>query len=357
MSNDLQYVQEIGIKNEDKDAFGVDTIIDGAETFFTLGEYTRSIGDFPILNTELIKSYTGQSYDPRSIQVASTNVTGSVASVTTHGLGLFRSLCRIESSGGAEDGGVVDDGANQYTITPITDGEKVSYVNRYHLKNTDTADLQKSNVGCRTQQYTMSLDLSQKKLPLAQTETFSGKLMQPVVAGTSDYVLQAPDNLNTYFYWDNSANSIAQWDSGGDNVDLSDLLLGFSFTVDSLDRLGKISGQHFPRDNVTGDRIMVMGLKIERRNEVSIFDDYMAQAGVSAVPADIFKSFKFKIPNTNSKFIQLTLNDIGITSLRANDAFKEGKEIPIWEMTATVRTVAPVLKDGITTLSHYGISV
>ncbi|MCK5616038.1 hypothetical protein KAR91_79985 [Candidatus Pacearchaeota archaeon] len=350
MSNDLQFVQEIGIKDEA--TFGTDPITDGAETFYEFGLFQRSFGEFPILTSELIKSYTGKSYDPSSINVGSTSVMGSVASATVHGLGLYRSLCRTESGGAAEDGGVVDDGSNQYTITPITDGEKQSYTTRWHSKNTDAADIQKSVVGCRTQQYTMSLDLTQKKLPLAQTETFQGQLMQDVVANTGDYTLQQPDALSKLFYWDNSANSVFTWD--GD--DFSNELLNLSFTVDSLDRLGKISGQHYPRDNVTGDRIMVVGLKLERRNSTAIFDDYMGQAGTSAVPNDTFKDIVFKIANVNSKFIQLTLSDIGITSFKLNHAFREGQQIPTYELTGTVSTVAPVIKDGITTLSHYGIS-
>ena len=124
VANDLQFVQEIGIKNEA--VFGQDSITDGAETFYTLGDQQRSFGNFPELETETIKSYTGVSFDPVSFNVASTVVTGNIASVFTHGLGLFRNLCRTESSGGLEDGGVVDDGSNEYTITPIDDGELIS---------------------------------------------------------------------------------------------------------------------------------------------------------------------------------------------------------------------------------------
>ena len=351
MSNDLQYVQEIGIKDEA--TYGTDPITDGAETFYQYGRFQRSFGDFPMLTTELIESRTGKTYDLSSLNVASTSIMGSVASAVVHGLGLYRSLCRKESSGGAEDGGVVDDGTNQYTITPITDGEKQSYTTRFHSKNTDTADIQRSVVGCRTQQYTLSLDLTQKKLPLYQTESFSGQLMQPVVASTGDYTLQQPDTLSTLFYWDNTANSVFTWDG----VDMSNELLSYSSIVSSLDILGRISGQHYPRDNVTGDRIMVIGLKLERRNNTDIFTDYMAQAGTTAVPADTFKDVVIKIPNANSKFIQLTHGSIGITSLKMNHAFREGKQIPIWDLTGTVSTITPVIKDGITTLSHYGISV
>ncbi len=352
MSNDLQYVQEIGIKNDAIGAYGVDTITDGAETFYEMGLFQRSFGDFPVLGTDLIKSYTGASYDPQSLKVASTFVGGSIVSAVNHGLGLFRSLCRIESSGGAEDGGVVDDGSNEYTVTPITDGEQVSYNTRFHLKNTDAADIQKTVVGCRTNQYTLSLDLTQKKLPLAQTETFLGQRVMPVQSGTSDYTLQVPDSLDKLFYWDNSANSVFTWDG----EDLADELLNLSVTIDNVNRLGRVSGQHFPRDNVTGDRIMVLGLRLERRNSTSMFDDYMAQAGTNSVPADIFKDVVFKIPNADGKYIQLTMNDIGIESLKANHASRENKEIPTWDLKGTIKTIAPVVKDGITTLSHWGLS-
>jgi len=129
----LQFQQEIGIKDEV--TYASDPITDGAETFFTFGDYQRSFGDFPLLETELAVSYAGASFDPQSINVAKTSPIGSVASVFTHGLGFYRSLCRKESAGGVEDGGVVDDGANQYTITPITTGELVSYTTRFHTGN------------------------------------------------------------------------------------------------------------------------------------------------------------------------------------------------------------------------------
>ena len=355
MVNDLQYVGEIGTKNDAVGAYGVDTIIDGAppaQTFYEYGLFQRSFGDFPLLGTDLIKSYTGKTYDPVSINVAKTMVGGSIVSAVNHGLGFFRSLCRIESGAGLEDGGVVDDGSNQYTITPITDGELVSYNTRFHLKNTDTANIQKTVLGCRTNQYTMSLDLTQKKLPLAQTEVFLGQKIVPVQAGTADYVLEVPDSLDKLFYWDNTANSVFTWDGES----MKDELLNLSFTVDNVNSLGRIAGQHYPRDNVTGDRIMVIGLRLERRNSTSIFDDYMSQAGTDAIPADIFKNVVFKIPNVNGKFIQLTMNNIGINSLKMNHAFREGKEIPTWDLKGTVQTVAPVIKDGITTLSHWGLS-
>ena len=351
MSNDLQYIQEIGIKNEA--VYGTDPIVDGAETFYTYGRFQRSFGDFPTLGTELIKTYTGQSYDPVSMKVASTMVGGSIASVFTHGLGLYRILCRAESSPGQYDGGVANPSSTEiFTITPITDGEQVSYTNRWHSKNTDTADIQKAIPGSRSNQYTMSLDLSQKKLPLAQTELFLGQRMMPVQANTSDYTLQAPETLDTLFYWDNTANTVFTWDGES----FKDELLSFSFTVDTLNRLGKVSGQHYPKDNVSGDRIMVCGIKLERRNSTAIFDDYMNQAGTALVPNDTFKDVVIKIPNANGKYIQLTLNNIGITSFKMNHAFREGKEVPTWDLTGTVQTVAPVIKDGITTKSHYGVS-
>lgn len=352
MSNDFQYVQEIGIKNEA--TFATDPIVNGAETFYTLGRYQRSFGNFPTLDTELILSRTGKSYDPSSMNVASTMVSGNVASAVTHGLGLYRILCRAESEfpSGNEDGGVVDDGSNEYTITPITDGEQQSYTERYHTKNKDAADLQQSCVGGRSRQYTLGLDLTQKKLPLSQTETFFATQMNDVQANTGDYVLQSPDNLDTLFYWDNSANSVFTWDT----EDFSNELLSLAVTIDTVNRLGKVSGQHYPRDNVSGDRIMVLGLVLERRNSTAIFDDYRAQAGSGAVAADIFKDVVFKIPNADGKYIQLSLGDIGITSLVANHAFREGKQIPTWTLEGQISTIAPVIKDGITTLSHYGIS-
>ena len=349
MSNDLQFVQELGLKDEA--TYGTDPIVNGAETFYTYGIRSRSFGDFPMLGSELIKSYTGKSYDPASLQVASTMVGGSVASVFAHGLGLYRILCR-KSTIDTTDGGV-SESSGTYTITPIVDGEQISYTDRWHSKNTDAADIQKSIPGSRTNQYTLSLDLTTKKRPLSQTELFMGQRMMPVQANTGNYILQSPDNLNTKFFWTADANSVFTWDGES----FRDELLSFSFTVDTLNRLGRISGQHYPRDNITGDRIMVCGIKLERRNSTAIFDDYMGQAGTAAVPNDIFKDVVIKVPNANGKFIQLTLGNLGITSFKLNDAFREGKEIPTYELTATVSTVAPVIKDGITTLSHYGISV
>ncbi|KKL22502.1 hypothetical protein LCGC14_2434810 [marine sediment metagenome] len=101
---------------------------------------------------------------------------------------------------------------------------------------------------------------------------------------------------------------------------------------------------------------MVMTAAFEARNDTSIFDDYMSQAGNTVVPADDFKNVTFKIGNANGKYIQLGFTDIGITDLTMNDAFREGGDIPTYELQAKVRLVAPVIKDGITTKSFYGVS-
>ncbi len=355
MADELQYVSEIGRKLED--TRGTDPITDGAETFFMYGSLNKSFGKFPQLASEIIESRTGKSFDANSFNVGRTHVTGNIASIVANGLGLYYSFCRKESSGGAEDGGVVDDGSNEYTITPITEGELQSYTTRFHRKNIDSANIQKSIPLCQTLQYTMSLDLTTpERQPLGQTESFLGQKVQPVVANTSDYTLQLPDSVEDWFYWDSTAGSLCTWDFGGDNVELKNALRSISFTNNNANRLIYKSGQHFPNWNETGGRVMVMTAEFEARNETSVFDDYMDQAGTSAVPNDIFKAMRFKISNANGKFIQLTMNDLGITDLGMNDAFREGGEIPVYQLQAKVRTVAPVIKDGITTLSHYGIS-
>jgi len=278
---------------------------------------------------------------------------GNVASIVANGLGLYYSFCRKESSGGLEDGGVVDDGANEYTITPITEGELQSYTTRFHRKNIDSANIQKSIPLCQTLQYTMSLDLTTpERQPLAQTESFLGQKVQAVAASTSDYTLQLPDTVEEWFYWDNTAGSSFTFDG----VEMKTALRSISFTNNNANRLIYKSGQHFPNWNQTGGRVMVLTAELEARNDTSIFDDYMAQAGTAAVPADIFKTSVFKISNANSKYIQLTMADLGITDLSMNAAFREGGEIPVYQLQAKVRTVAPVIKDGITTLTHYGIS-
>ena len=279
-------------------------------------------------------------------------------SVVTNGLGFYYSLCRKESSGGVYDGGVANPTTTEiYTITPISSGELQSYTNRYHSKNLDSANIQKSIPLCQTLQHTISLDnTNPERTPLAQTETFLGQKVQPVAASTDDYVLQQPDSNETLFYWDNSAGSLFTWDTESDNVELRNSLRSMSFTINNANSLMWKSGQHYPNWNVTGSRIMILTAEFERRNETSIFDDYMSQAGTSAVPSDDFKNITFKISNANSKYIQLGLTDLGITDLSMNDAFREGDQIPIYQLQAEVRLVAPVIKDGITTKSFYGVS-
>jgi hypothetical protein len=361
MSNDLQYVQEQGRKSEGLSP-GTDPITNGAETFYQFGQYNRSWGKFPELESEIVKSLTGAGYDPQSFNVGKTTVMGNVASVVTDGLGLYYATCKQETSGGLEDGGVVDDGSNVYTLTPINNPLDIqSYTTRFHRKNTDTADIQKSIPYCRTQQYTMSLDNSTgNKLPLAQTESFLGQKVQAVAADTDDYVLQLADSLSTLFYWSNDANSLFTWDYGTgseDNVELRATLRSMAFTINTGVLPIWVSGQHFYNYIPSGARVMVLTAEFEARNETSIFDDYMSQAGTNAVAADLFKAARFKISNANSKYIQLDFGDLGINNLGMNHAFREGDQIPTYQLKAEVRTLGAEIKDGITTLSHYGISV
>jgi len=183
-----------------------------------------------------------------------------------------------------------------------------------------------------------------------------GKIMQAVAANTDDYTLQLPDALDTLFYWSVDANSLFTWDFGGDNVELRKYLRSMSFTINTGILPIWITGQHFYKYIPSGGRIMILTAEFEARNETSVFDDYMSQAGTTAVAADDFKAVRFKISNADSKFIQLDMGDIGITELSMNHAFREGDQIPTYQLQAKVRTIAPVIKDGITTLSHYGIS-
>ncbi len=360
MTDELQYVSEIGRKLED--TRGTDPITNddppASKTFFNFGFLNRSFGKFPQLASEIIESRTGTSYDANSFNVGKTSVMGNIASVVTNGLGLYYSLCRKESSAGVYDGGVANPTTTEiWTITPITSGELQSYTTRYHRKNIDTANIQKSIPLCQTLQYTLSLDnTTVEKLPLAQTESLFGQQVQAVAANTSDYTLQQPDTKEVLFYWDNSANSLFTWDTESASVELKTALRSMSFTINNANRLIYKSGQHFPHWNQTGGRVMVMTAEFEARNDTSIFDDYMSQAGNTAVPADDFKNVNFKIGNANSKYIQLGFTDIGITELSMNDAFREGGDIPTYQLQAKVRLVAPVIKDGITTKSFYGVS-
>lgn len=356
MSDDLQYTQEIGFKRNDSGTFGADTITNGAETFFKFGDRGQSFGDFPILETEIISQYTGESYDPKSLNVAKTGVLGNIVGHMVNGLPFYFMNCRKESAGGEEDGGVIDDGANQYTITPITSGEVDNYTVRYHSKNSDAADTQRSTVGDRFNNFVMSLDNRLKKSPLSFTLAFLGQQDQPVQANTDDYSLEFPDDLDIPFYWDGTSGSQFRWDVDGDDVELNDELLQFAYTENTLNRLVPVNGQHYPKYNVTGDRIHVLSFEVERRNETSVLDDYFAQSGNSKVPNETFKNLRFKISNANSKFIQCDFDTIAIRSIKMNDAFKQGSQIPIYKVVATARKIAPVIKDGITTLSHYGIS-
>ncbi len=47
--------------------------------------------------------------------------------------------------------------------------------------------------------------------------------------------------------------------------------------------------------------------------------------------------------------------DLGY-KIRVLSTLLEQGEIPTWDLRGTVKTVAPVVKDGITTLSHWGLS-
>ena len=353
MTDELQYISEIGRKIED--TRGTDPIVNGAETFFNYGFNNRTFGKFPQLVSEIIESRTGTSFDANSFNVGKTHVTGNIVSSVTNGLGLYYALCR-KSTIDTTDGGV-SESSEVYTITPITSGELQSYTTRFHRKNIDSANIQKSIPLCQTMQHLISLDnTSLEKLPLSQTESFLGQKVQPVVANTDDYTLQQPDTKEDLFYWDATAGTSFIWDTESASTQLKTALRSFSFTVNNANKLIYKSGQHFPNWNQTGSRVMVLTAEFEARNDTSLFDDYMSQAGDSAVPADDFKNATFKISNANSKFIQLGFTDLGITDLSMNAAFREGGEIPVYNLQAKVRLLAPVIKDGITTISHYGLS-
>ena len=349
MSGVIQRSQEIGWRYQP--TVNVDPIVDTDEDINEFGEMTQSWGKFPILETEILASRNGTTYDAASHNVANTKVIGIIGFNAYNGLPFYMMNCRHESGTGMNDGGV-NAAAEVYTITPITSGELDVYTIRYHSDNA-SARIRKSITDCKFNSLSMTLDLTQGRLPLNYTMGFQGGLMSPIQPDTNDYSMIHPDSLEKLFFWDQSVNSIFEFDS----VDLSDLLLNFNYTQTNLNQQSWIKNQHYPKYTITSDRIHTVTFTLERRDNTDVFDDYMAQAGQSAEPDDDFKDLKFKIRNANSKYIQTTFGEVAITKISMNNAIIEKKEIPTYEIVATPRTIAPVIKDGITTLDYYGLGV
>jgi len=356
MTGDLHRIQEIGWKRNDG-TFGDDPIVDGDETFYEFFDYATPFGDFPNMDTEIFQSYNGGSYDPASQTVASTKSSGSIAGIMINGLPFYFLNCRKESTPGLEDGGVVDDGGSPptYTITPITNGEVSDYGVRYHTGNQVNV-IRKTLPGVRYNSFTMSIDNTTKRSPLAATIGLLGLIPKDIQVNTLDYVLEKPDDLDTYFYWDNTAGSLLTWDLNGTPLELKEEMLSFAYTEDTLNRLTKISGQHYPNRNVTGDRIHIINMVIERRDSTKLFDDYLDQSGINAIPADDFKDLRFKISNALGRYIQCDFLTLGITSCKMNNAMIENKQTSTYQITALAKAIAPVIQDGITTKDFYGIS-
>ncbi|KKK64740.1 hypothetical protein LCGC14_2981180, partial [marine sediment metagenome] len=102
----FQKEQIIGFKEEA--VFQTDPIVNTAETFYKFGEFNRSFGEFPDLETELLPVWNGTSYDPASITIANTRITGGIAGTFLNFIPYYMMFGRIESSSGLEDGGFSD---------------------------------------------------------------------------------------------------------------------------------------------------------------------------------------------------------------------------------------------------------
>ena len=349
MTGKLQRAQEIGWRYQPTE--NVDPIVSDDKNINEFGEFAQSWGKFPILENELIAAYNGTTYDAAILGTANTRVMGIIGFNAYNGIPFYMMNCRHESGPAQNDGGVVA-AAEVYTITPIVDGELDAYCIRYHSDN-ESARIRKSITDCKFNSLSMTLDLTQGQFPLNYTMGFQGGLMSPIQAGTDDYSMVYPNSLEKLFFWDQSVNSIFEWDS----VDLSDLLLNFNYTQTNLNRQSWIAGQHYPKYTITSNRVHTLTFTLERRDNTDVFDDYMAQAGQFAAPADDFKNLKFKIPNALDKYIECTYGEVGIKTISMNHAMLNKKEIPTYEVVATARTIAPVIKDGITTLDYYGLGV
>jgi hypothetical protein len=261
---------------------------------------------------------------------------------------------RKESSGGAEDGGVVDDGGSppEYTITPIADGDLQTYTVRWHTSN-GTDKIQKSCTGVQFNKLTMTLDpIARPKTPVKLSLGFMGKFMQPVVVNTeTDYNLILADDIDTPFYFDSSTVFTF------DGVDLTDYVELIGYSLDTLNRMEGDKDNHQPTEQLTGDRIHMLTFRLRRSDLVSIFDKYMDQAGDKGRPDNITYPVVIQVFNANGRSIKLTLSNVLIKSCKINNAVVKHGETPSYDFTCRVRKASYVMDDGITTKALYGISV
>ena len=348
-ADDPQIIDDLGFKRADND--DDDSITGSPAIFYTFGRYGENQIIFPEMVTEEIALYKGSSYDAYKLLVASTDIQFVIPFIVLHGLSMYMMNCRKESSGGEEDGGIVDDGSLTFTGTPILDGETDPWVIRWHTSN-GFEKIQKSITGNRFYGLTYSLDLLAPRSPLTASLIGKGMFMQPVVAGTeSDYSLISPDSLDTPFYPD----SRMVFTFNG--IDLTDYVEFISLTEDTMNWLQRDKDNHQPVENTTSDRIYMMSFRIRRADEITVFDAYMDQSGAKGLSDNILNDMVWQIFNANDKYLKWNLDDCLIKKCKLNMVNLRKGEKPYYDVVVRVTRVDFVNFDGITTLAHYGISV
>ena len=325
-------IQTIGIKEETTE--GDDVITSDAVPYYEIGLYNTSWGKFPRMRQEIMQKYKGGSYDPYYLSVSKSEVFGQLTNIPSNGWLNYFMMARA-GVGVSSAGGI-------HTVTGINNGKVAPFTTRWESHNSVNG-LRMSALGSRALSYSISLDLVQPDMYLSSIFNFQARRLAnspvqttypPVYADAGSFDSQRPYMVDSNFE--------VLWDVGGDNVNITDYLKGFTYTLDTFNRFGHIKGQKYPKWVLQGNRTHSVSFTMDRTDETSVFDDFLAQP-----TANVFKDMSFKIYNTSANYQKHNFTDVAIVECDMNHAYQNGGENPVYEIVAVVRNNVMNIKDGV----------